>query len=403
MADQGYQLPPGYPGCLMVVSQAATEGSGLRLGFACHWDATREGTWSGIPVELLRALASQTSIVELPCTPLPLERQLLRVASARRSPTGGISPWKQSDAALRLVERRLANSSSMAAPRAVIQIHDLGVTDAPFFLVQDLSYDLVLRLLREGTAASLQFPLGRRRYLQLRDRQLRIYESAAGVVALSEWFARSLVADSGFPAERVHLIHPGSNLPEASSPPPSRVAGGNRLLFLGRDFLRKGGDLVVEAARALRAGGRPVVLTIAGPLAWPLPEEPPEWVRFIGPVGRHQLVDLYDDHDLFVMPSRFEAFGLVFVEALSRNLPCIAADHMAMPEIVEHGATGLLVPPGDVSALAAAIDAGLSSESLYAQTQQRAAAIRRRYSWNGSADTVIDAVDTWLGEGGQSR
>ena len=122
-----------------------------------------------------------------------------------------------------------------------------------------------------------------------------------------------------------------------------RVAPRRRLLFVGwgtdvSDFYRKGGDLVVAALALLRRDHDPrITLTVVGPETWPLPGSPPDGVRFLGSLPAHEVAPLYDSHDLFVMPSRMEAFGIVFTEAVARGLPCVARDAYAMPEIVTPG------------------------------------------------------------------
>jgi glycosyltransferase involved in cell wall biosynthesis len=76
-------------------------------------------------------------------------------------------------------------------------------------------------------------------------------------------------------------------------------------------------------------------------------------VRFLGPVG--QTSTCYSAADLFVLPSRHEPFGLVFLEAAAHGLPSIGTRVGGIPEIVLDGVTGLLVKPADPGALADAI------------------------------------------------
>ena len=108
-----------------------------------------------------------------------------------------------------------------------------------------------------------------------------------------------------------------------------------------------------------------ITLTVAGPEKWPLPGSPPDGVRFLGALPPGEVAALYDSHDLFVMPSRMEPFGIVFAEALSRGLPCIARDAYAMPEIVTPGLSGYLIAGDDEHELAATIAAALADDALY--------------------------------------
>jgi glycosyltransferase involved in cell wall biosynthesis len=78
-------------------------------------------------------------------------------------------------------------------------------------------------------------------------------------------------------------------------------------------------------------------------------------VRFLGPLSRAEVAERYREADLFTLPSSAEAFGNVFAEALASGLPIVGSATGGIPDLVEHGSNGLLVPPGDVNALAGAI------------------------------------------------
>lgn len=79
-------------------------------------------------------------------------------------------------------------------------------------------------------------------------------------------------------------------------------------------------------------------------------------VRFLGSLDREGVAQRYREADLFTLPSSAEAFGNVFAEALASGLPIVGSDVGGIPELVEHGTNGLLVPPGDPHALARAIN-----------------------------------------------
>jgi glycosyltransferase involved in cell wall biosynthesis len=85
--------------------------------------------------------------------------------------------------------------------------------------------------------------------------------------------------------------------------------------------------------------------------------------------------DLWQTSDLFVMPARHEAFGLVYQEAAAAGLPVVATRINAVPELVEDGRTGILVPPGDSAALVRAMQALVDSAEL--RRRMGAAALAR--------------------------
>src|SRR5206468_11539910 len=87
-------------------------------------------------------------------------------------------------------------------------------------------------------------------------------------------------------------------------------------------------------------------------------------VQLLGSYTRLQLADLFAASDCFVYPSRHETFGLVLAEAMSAGLPVIGPNCTAPPEFVDDGC-GLLVPPDDVPAVAAAIEQLLTNLPSY--------------------------------------
>jgi hypothetical protein len=69
-----------------------------------------------------------------------------------------------------------------------------------------------------------------------------------------------------------------------------------------------------------------------------------------------ELAAAYDNSDVFVMPSRMEGFGIVFLEAMRHGKPCIGGNHGGTPEVIEHGKSGFLVDYGDAEALVSHIE-----------------------------------------------
>ena len=108
-----------------------------------------------------------------------------------------------------------------------------------------------------------------------------------------------------------------------------------------------------------------------------------------GPVDDATLGSAYAAADLFVLPSRYEGYGIVYAEALAWGLPVIACDAGPVPELVGDGAA-LLVPPEDVQALCGALDLLLGDTAL---RRRMSAAARRRAGelprWEDTADGFL--------------
>jgi glycosyltransferase involved in cell wall biosynthesis len=369
----------------------------LRLGFACEWHRPPESTWSRTPWSLRAGLREVCEVKDIDLTFPRLPRQGLRLAYARPRDGHIVSLWSHGTLAQRINERRLSQAERSLEVDAVLEIGDIGATRSKFFIMQDLSYDLLLEV--PGNAAvKYQFPtLSKKRIAALRDRQRALYEKAEGIIALSEWFGTSLTDLSGVPREKVHVIYPGSNLTGAPSEAAStrrREGPRRRLLFVGRAFARKGGAQTVAALAILRRDvDSEIQLTIAGPMRWPMDGPVPDGVKFVGGnLSPEQLAALYDEHDVFVLPSKFEAFGIVFVEAVTRGLPCIARDDYAMPELVHPGINGALVNSDSPEELAAAVAKVLMDDEVFAETQRRSAEAASFYTWRRAAEQTVAVI-----------
>jgi glycosyltransferase involved in cell wall biosynthesis/GT2 family glycosyltransferase len=179
------------------------------------------------------------------------------------------------------------------------------------------------------------------------------------------------------PRGRTALIPLGLDVPGAHPVPPSEV--GRRVLFAGRLERRKGIDILLDAIPAVLHAIPDTYFDIvgrdtgegAGPCWEQTWRERYPWARdrveFHGEVSQEDLGRHYAQCDLMVAPSRFESFGLVFVEAMAFGKPVIGTLSGGVPEVVADGETGLLVPPDDAGALSAAIIRMLSDKELRAR------------------------------------
>jgi glycosyltransferase involved in cell wall biosynthesis len=123
----------------------------------------------------------------------------------------------------------------------------------------------------------------------------------------------------------------------------------------------------------------------------------PERLRFTGHVdGAARMAEVYSAIDLLVAPSRWEGFGLMLVEAMACGTPIVATRVGAIPDVVEHGRSALLVAPGDGAALAQAMSQLLSDDPLCARLSAGGPVRARQFSWQASADRLATLYDTLL-------
>jgi glycosyltransferase involved in cell wall biosynthesis len=367
--------------------------SDLTIGFACHWTRPLQASWSGTPWNLRAEVANFAQVVdvgvELPAT----TRHVLRAAYSRRRAGLWRSSWRQGRLTRKLVQESLRRRAARTGVDAVLEIQDMGPVPAPFLVMQDLNFAILLE--RFGPEGVPHFrDLSRRRIDALRRRQDMVYAKAAMLLPMSRWLRDHFVA-GGFPAERIRVVHPGSTaLPLVGAPVAQRRVGvARRLLFVGRDFDTKGGAQVVAAFHRLRRQmGSSVMLTVAGPDSWPLRGRVPNGITFLGRVPHSRVGELMDAADLLVMPSLLEGFGIVFAEALSRGLPCIGRDACAMPEIIDPSSGGRLVTSASPDELADLIQDALHDEALYAECARAADQRRDHYTWRRAGREVVAAV-----------
>jgi glycosyltransferase involved in cell wall biosynthesis len=107
-----------------------------------------------------------------------------------------------------------------------------------------------------------------------------------------------------------------------------------------------------------------------------------ERFRFLGWQSQDDLLKLYAQADIFVMPSLTEAFGVVFLEAMASGLPVIGTRVGGIPEIIDDGRNGMLVKTGDVTGLGDAIVLLLGNQNLREKLRQAGLATARRFNVN---------------------
>ncbi len=181
--------------------------------------------------------------------------------------------------------------------------------------------------------------------------------------AWSNWARESAISDYGVPPERVFINPPGVDLQQwRPSPDPSQAQGQRplRVLFVGADFQRKGGDLLLEWFRSRQSGGCELHLVTREPVRG----GQGVYVYNSMQPNSPELMQLYYQSDLFVLPSRAECFGIATVEAMSTGLPVITSDVGGVHDIVEPGRNGYIVPSEDIRSLGAAIERILGDASL---------------------------------------
>lgn len=176
---------------------------------------------------------------------------------------------------------------------------------------------------------------------------LRLFREAARILPWSNWTRRSLLEDYGVDARRIEVVPPGVDLTFWEPGNRSDHNDPLRILFVGGDFYRKGGELLLTAFNALPAGSAELLLVTRSRVE----HAPGVKVFHDMKPNTPELRALYQSSDVFVFPTRAEAFGIAAVEAAAAGLPVIATAVGGLSDIVVDGETGFLVEPDDLDAL----------------------------------------------------
>jgi glycosyltransferase involved in cell wall biosynthesis len=224
----------------------------------------------------------------------------------------------------------------------------------------------------------------------------------------SDWAAESAVADYGLDPSRVAVVPFGANMEvgltpeEAEAVVAARQNGSCRLLFVGVEWDRKGGDRAIAIADALNAAGLRTKLEVVG--SWPGRVAVPPFVNRLGfvdktsPEGRSRLRELFLRSHFFLLPARADCSPVVLNEAAAHALPVLATRVGGIPTIVRDGSTGRLFDrDADATEYCTFVLESLSDATLYRRLALGSLEeYRTRLNWRVAGSEVrrllVDAV-----------
>ncbi|MBW4669065.1 MAG: glycosyltransferase family 4 protein [Cyanomargarita calcarea GSE-NOS-MK-12-04C] len=243
-------------------------------------------------------------------------------------------------------------ATALFSPRIVQRVPTVILSDATPMIFDTLAaaYDVIKPT---GVIADLKFKWFR-----------NMYQSATAMIALSDWVKNSLVQDYGVEPDKVTVILPGVELSEWR-PTPKEVGGDGklRLLFVGGDFARKGGHVLLEAFRSGLGDRCTLDIVTKDPT---ITSTASVRVHQNLPPNSPTLRQLYASSDLFVFPTQGDITPVVVLEAMASGVPVVATNVGALSEQVEDGVTGVLVPTNDPKAIVEAVCALADNRSSLA-------------------------------------
>lgn len=287
-----------------------------------------------------------------------------------------------------ILKRRIRSGGPV---RAVIQtqgLFDAAVEGVPLVVYTD---DVMLNPLNR-LKETVKVPPR----LERMERELFAHADVIAVAA--SHVARSLTDEYAIAPEKIRTVYMGANVAvEPAEPHDADLAryARKRILFVGLDWERKGGPELVEAFGRLSDRHPEARLVIAG--SAPAVEHPA--IEVLGEVAPDRVAELMAESSLFCMPSRVEPFGIATVEAALAGLPAVGTTTGGFLDIVADGETGLLVAPGDVDGLTAALDRLLGDPRLCLAMGRRAVVrARERFDWRSVSKRLAALIDEAVDE-----
>ena len=204
----------------------------------------------------------------------------------------------------------------------------------------------------------------------------KIYERASLTFTYSKNIKDSLLSQYDITPSRVATVGVGYSLPSPPALNPEKYAS-QSILFVGLDWQRKGGPLLLEAFILVQQQVPDVTLTIVG--CCPVVDKVPN-VSVIGKVSLPEVCRFYEQSAVFCMPSHREPFGLVYLEAMLYQLPIVALSVGALPELVSSGHNGYLTQ-AKAPALAEQLMYLVQHPNVCQEMGSRSAKVVERYQW----------------------
>jgi glycosyltransferase involved in cell wall biosynthesis len=359
---------------------------GVSIPDVSDWrESLPAGKWS----QFFRELAARLTLTGIVQPRLPQATELINLA---RNAAPGRARWlaragfnvAHAERLSAEVERAL--TAQEGGYELIVQLQTMCTPGAlgrgrPYVIYTDNTFALTQRFYPSWA------PLSDARIRRWLDFEAEICRSAQRVFTYSEFARGSVIADYGCAASRVVAVGAGANQlrPTLEGKDYSRPVA----LFVGRPFGLKGGPTLVRAWGLVRERLPDAELLLAGPRER-APRDLGPGISWLGRVTRAQLEELYARASVFVLPTMYDAWGHVFIEAMGYGLPCIGTDCCAMPEIIADGVSGRLVPRGEPEPLAAALVELLGNPARAAEMGALAhARVLERMTWGHVLDRFV--------------
>lgn len=231
------------------------------------------------------------------------------------------------------------------------------------------------------------------------EKRLEEEPQVADKVVAASSFTRWTLLQSGIPEHKIHVLPLGFESDKIAYGEPAKPLDNRplRLLYAGTITQRKGISYLLEAMKSFGKQSD-IELHLVGGIQGSgkaLKEFEP-YFHYHSPVSQYELFDLYRSFDALVLPTIFEGFGLVIVEAMAAGLPVIATEHSMAPEAIENDKNGWIIPIRQVQPIVEAIGKLRSmNQDQYLAMRRAARKKAEGFTWEAYTQNLKLLTDSW--------
>ncbi|QHO68062.1 glycosyltransferase family 4 protein [Pediococcus pentosaceus] len=363
----------------------------MNLNYIANWDANRRTTWSGTTYSLLLAMEESNHVFDVNMNDSLV--QFLSKINLKMVEHIGVDLFS------RYLQKRLRKLALNQISNDSVNVQVHSIVNLPnSYIYEDLIWE-VLAYIRNNDPSSFSISgfqkINDKTFKYQLTRQRELIGNDKTILSMSHWLTNFINNET---SHRAVYVGGGINTPLIKTSIKKR--DNQTFLFVGRSFYRKGGDIVVSAFNRLKLKYPNAKLIIAGPDKNKISKKTlnMDGIDFIGDVSVDKIGQLMTTATCFVMPSRFEAYGLVFIEAMANGMPIIARDKYEMPYFVSEG-SGLVMRTEkneslEIDNLLKCMTELLENRNQYLEKAQEVAPnIAKEYSWAAVANRITNVIE----------
>mgnify|MGYP000229529810 CR=1 FL=1 len=265
-------------------------------------------------------------------------------------------------------------------------LFDASIPGIPHFVYTDHTH-----------LASLQYPAYNPHDLPCKELiklERQVYQNATANFTMSSNISKSMIEDYSCSPEKVSCVYCGANIQvqEDESFTEDRYFHKN-ILFVGKDWERKGGPLLAEAFKTVLNHHSDATLTVVGCT----PDLNLPNCNVVGEISLPNVKEYFKQASIFCLPTKIEPFGIVFLEAMACKLPIVASNIGAIPEFIIEDENGYMVEPNNSQQLARRIiDLISSPEKCKAFGEYGYELFWNRYTWEKTGLRIRKNIEQFL-------